>query len=452
MQWPPHGTAKIPLQLKPGSVISRKRQEMHITLVTIGTRGDVQPMVALGRGLQRAGHTVQVVADRTFESLVRSNQLEYAPLNADPRQAMQADIRKLGGNPLALLRWVNEQYQPLARQGLLDVQAASAGTDAILHSSLAFIAYHVAESRRLPTLPLYLQPFTPSRAYNVYAPGLPGWLPFKGTVNWWTAHLSNLLFFRMVYSSINTLREELLGLKPVPWHVYARLDTSQRPILYGYSPAIVPKPPDWGNWLHVTGSWFLDADPIWQPPESLLRFLESGPPPVYVGFGSTIDQDAEAMTRLVVAALSRAGQRGILLGGWSDLGSAGLPETIYRTEYVPHEWLFPQMAAVVHHGGAGTTTAGLRAGVPNVVVPYFADQAFWGWQVYKLGAGPAPILRKHLTADKLAAAIQQSVRNKGMRSAAAITGDHIRAEKGVETAVGWVEHYLLADPLIITPS
>lgn len=424
---------------------------MHISLVTIGTRGDVQPVVALGLGLQRAGHTIQILTDRTFEAFIRDFGLEYAPLKADPRQAMQVDIRQMGGNPLALLRWVSEQYQPLARQGILDIQNASKGTDAILHSSLAFIAYHVAESRGLPTMPLYLQPFTPSRAYNVYAPNLPDWLPFKGKLNWWGAHLINLLFFRMIYASINALREELLSLDPVPWRVYAGLDTSRRPILYGYSPTVVPKPADWGEWLHVTGNWLLDPDADWQPPADLLHFLEAGPTPVYVGFGSMIDHEAESMTRLVVAALAQAKQRGILLGGWSDLGAAGLPQTIFRAGYVPHDWLFPRMAAVVHHGGAGTTAAGLRAGVPNVVVPYFADQAFWGQRVWKLGAGPPPILRKHLAAERLATAIQQAVSMPTMHQAAAIVGEKIRAEKGVENAVRWIEHYLQAGRAAILP-
>jgi UDP:flavonoid glycosyltransferase YjiC (YdhE family) len=171
----------------------------------------------------------------------------------------------------------------------------------------------------------------------------------------------------------------------------------------------------------------------------LLDFLANGPPPVYVGFGSMVDRDQEAVSRIVMEALRQTGQRGILLAGWGGLGAADLPGSLFRVEAASHDWLFPRMAAVIHHGGAGTTAAGLRAGVPNVVVPQFGDQFFWGWRVHTLGAGPRPIPRNELTAAKLAEAIRQAIRDEAMQRRAAELGRQILAENGVEAAVKLIE-------------
>ena len=163
---------------------------------------------------------------------------------------------------------------------------------------------------------------------------------------------------------------------------------------------------------------------------------------MYVGFGSMVDHERERMTRLIVDAVGVARQRAILLGGWSDLGSTELPDSIFRVDSVPHDWLFPRVAAVVHHGGAGTTAAGLRAGLPTVIVPFTVDQPFWGWRVHELGVGPNWILRKKLTAENLAAAIDQAVHDQAMARRAEEFGRMIRAEDGLGAAVHLVEGFM----------
>jgi len=206
-------------------------------------------------------------------------------------------------------------------------------------------------------------------------------------------------------------------------------------MLYCYSPAVVPRPPDWSEHAHVTGYWFLDHLPDWQPPHDLVDFLESGPPPVYVGFGSMTSRDPEKTSRIVLDALRQSGQRGVIATGWGGLSQSGLPGEVFVTEAVPHDWLFPRMAAVAHHGGAGTTGAGLRAGVPSIIIPVTDDQPFWGRRVNALGAGPAPIPRKRLTAERLAHAISVAVTDDSIRKRAAELGETIRAEDGVGNAV-----------------
>jgi UDP:flavonoid glycosyltransferase YjiC (YdhE family) len=337
---------------------------------------------------------------------------------------------------------VQRQFGPLARRYTAELLAASQGTDLLLANPLAFAAFHVAERLGVPCLPAYLQPVTPTTAW-VASTGaaFPAWLPGRGRLNFMSAHLSNQLFFRLMLPTINACRTEVLGLAPLPWSLYATLDVAPEPILYGYSRHVVPIPPDWGPWLHVTGYWFSEPDPDYRPPAELLRFLEAGPPPVYFGLGSMVDQDAADVTRLVIRALAMTGKRGILLGGWSNLGAASLPPMVFRIESAPHDWLFPRMAAVAHHGGAGTTAAGLRAGVPTVIIPFFADQPFWGQRVAALGVGPAPVPRRKLTAERLAAALDAATGDPQMRRRAVEVAEALRGEDGVGAAVAIVEQF-----------
>jgi UDP:flavonoid glycosyltransferase YjiC (YdhE family) len=210
-------------------------------------------------------------------------------------------------------------------------------------------------------------------------------------------------------------------------------------LLYGYSAHVLPRPTDWGDFIHVTGYWFLEPPAGWQPPSDLVQFLEAGPPPVYIGFGSMFSRDPEATADLAIQALARSGQRGVLYGGWGGLKKAQLPETVFMADALPHSWLFPRMAAIVHHGGAGTTAAALRSGIPSIVTPFFGDQPFWGQRVAALGAGPQPIPRRRLTVDSLAKAIQIARTDEKMHKRAADLGERIRAERGIEQAASLIE-------------
>jgi sterol 3beta-glucosyltransferase len=420
---------------------------MKIVLVTAGSRGDVQPYVALGRGLQRNGHKVTMVTDPSFADLARSGGLDFAGTQIITQEVMQTELKAMGGSPWKLTRWMERNFKPLAKGFFQDVYDISAGADAILYSTLAFVGFHVAQARKIPPLAVYTVPITPTRYFpNPSAAIPPAWLPLAGLYNYGSMWAANLGFIALIYSTVNEGRLRL-GLHAAPWQAYARLATAPIPILYGYSSLVLPKPPDWGDWLHVCGYWTMEAPNTWEPPGDLTAFLEAGSAPVYVGFGSMVDQEAARATEIVIQALQLAGQRGILLGGWAGLGRAGLrggslPETIFQIDTVPHSWLFPRVSAVVHHGGAGTTAAGLRAGKPSLVVPYFADQPFWGWRVAQLGAGPKPIMRKRLNARYLAAGIRQIVGDEGMRQRALELGEKLRMEDGVGNGVRLIERTL----------
>jgi UDP:flavonoid glycosyltransferase YjiC (YdhE family) len=241
-------------------------------------------------------------------------------------------------------------------------------------------------------------------------------------------------------SADKVARQKVLDLPPAPfWGPYNADPIRDMPILYGYSPSVLPPPDDWGDSVHVTGYWFLDAKEEWTPPPALVEFLEAGPPPVYVGFGSMSQRKPQETAALILQALAQANQRGILLSGWSGMREIAAPDTVYVIHSVPHSWLFPRVAAVVHHGGAGTTAAGLRAGGPSIVIPFFGDQPFWGQRVAQLGVGPRPIPRKKLTAERLTQAIHQAVSDQEMRQRAAVLGQRIREEDGIARAVAVVQ-------------
>jgi UDP:flavonoid glycosyltransferase YjiC (YdhE family) len=416
---------------------------MKITINAFGSRGDVQPYVALGVGLSAAGHEVLFVTHRIFETLVLEHKLTFFPIEYDPRDVLLAKaVSDIGGNPIRLNRWMADNFRPLLGDIFRLTLAAAENADLILNSALSIAGYHVSEKLGTLAMGAYLQPVTPTREFATFSARLlPHWLPLRGLYNYYTTKFSNQLFFSMTRKLVNECRAEILDLPPLSRSYYWRVDSPSwtTPILYGFSPSVIPRPADWGINQHITGYWILERNSAFEPPAELVKFIDSGPGPISIGFGSMVDHERDILTQIVIEALDKAGQRGVLLGGWSDLSQQKLPDNIYPVDFVPHEWLFPKMAAVVHHGGAGTTAAGLRAGIPSVIVPFFADQPFWGIRVYELGAAPKPIPRKKLTSDKLAKAIQTAVNDSAMRRMAADIGNGISSEDGVVEAIKVIE-------------
>ena len=419
---------------------------MKITINTFGTRGDIQPYIALGLGLRQAGHSVRIVTHQIFDAFVKEYGLNCYPLHLDPRQVLLNEaLSELGHNTFRINRWMRENFKPALRDIFEATLTANRDAELMLNSGLSLAGWHVAEKLDILALATYLWPVTPSRHLPAATGTIPPtWLPFRGTINYLSTKLSNQLFFHLMLPLINQCRKEVLDLHPKKAREYWSLDSARNAtaLIYGYSSAVIPKPPDWSSNQQITGYWFLDTMKQYQPETALLDFLANGPPPIYVGFGSMVDREQEAISQIVIEALRKTGQRGILLGGWSELGSGNLPDSIFRVDTVSHDWLFPRVAAVVHHGGAGTTAAGLRAGVPSVIVPSFGDQFFWGWRVQELRVGPRPIPRNKLTAVKLAGAIQQAIGDEVIKHKAAQVGQQICAENGVGTAVNLIEAFI----------
>jgi len=425
-----------------------------VTIVTAGSRGDVQPYLALGVGLASAGLRVRLATHENFRATVEAHGLEFAPVTGDPQAVLRApgaDRWLASGRRRGALGFAREMRRlagPLFTNSLDDFWHAADGADALLYSLVCTPVWQVAERLGIPSWGAYLQPATRTGAFP--AVGFPPAPHLGATFNRATHRAVEQLAWRPFRRALDAWRDRTLSAPPMPsGGPFALMGRQQAPVLYGFSRAVVPPPADWPPAVRVTGYWFLDEPAGWQPPDALARFLADGPPPVYIGFGSMTPQNATRLTRIALDALALAGVRGLLGSGWGTLGSGELPSWAHAVGDVPHAWLFPRTAAVVHHGGAGTTGAGFRAGVPSIIVPLGFDQGFWGARAHALGVGPRPIPRRQLTAERLAAAIRHALKDD-TRHRAAMLGLRIRGEDGVGDAVaavtaGLAAHYRVAD-------
>ena len=413
---------------------------MKIAIVASGTRGDVQPYIALGKGLRTQGHQVQVLTSDDFEGLVSGAGLTFSSTGSSLEAMLQSeDWRKAmeGGNFLKILARMTAEMKRRAHESVSKLPTLLEGSELIV-TGMAGLGgtYSIAENLNIPVIQAYVFPITPT---SRFAGPLTPKLPIGGVAN----RLSFIAVQQMLWQSTriaDVITRKELGMPRGSWFgPYAALKRKRVPLVYGYSNAVLPRPDDWDALTHVTGYWFLEPDAGWTPPADLMAFLEAGAPPVYIGFGSMGNRNPEETTQIALKALALSGQRGVLASGWGGLSQSKLPETVHMLSSVPHSWLFPRMAAVVHHGGAGTTAAGLQAGIPSIIVPFFGDQPFWGARVAALGVGPTPIPKKRLSAERLAEAITQAVRDAEMRQRAATLGERIRAEDGVAKAVAIIE-------------
>lgn len=406
---------------------------MQVVILATGTRGDVQPYVALGLGLKAAGHQVRFVSSRTFGDFVCDRGLAFHPLSVDVKQVLNSEegteILQKGSNPIQFLRLYRKLMQPYIERQLQESWQACQGADALIYSPLSFGCTSFGEKLRVPHFLAKIQPVGETRAFP--SPVTPPGIKLGGLYNLLTYKMVRLASKRTLTPPVKEWLQAHLDISPAQSWRQLRYQKAQ---LFGFSNFVVPKPYDWpANW-HVTGYWVLEQ-PQHQASSDLVKFLAAGPPPVYIGFGSMKSRSPQQLTQLALNALALSGQRGVLLTGWGGLSQIDVPETVHVVDSAAHDWLFPQMAAVVHHGGSGTTAASLRAGVPTVITPFVADQPFWGDRIYKLGVGPAPIQQKKLTAKTLATAISEAVSNPEYKSRSQHLSQKVNAENGVERAV-----------------
>lgn len=391
-------------------------------------------MLALGQRLRADGHAVVLGAPPGFRQDAASAGLEFHPIGQDAREYMQAHAADYVGGAARgafalhrhLLAEVDVQFRA--------VPAAVAGCDLVLAAGLQVAAASIAEQLGI------------RYSYVAYCPALiesrehaPIMLPLPGMPRWFNRPAWRALRFayqRTLRPHINRHRRAL-GLAPVS-DLYHHLLT-RRPLL-ATDVELAPVPPDSNPWPIQTGYLHPEEPAGAALPDALERFLATGPPPVYVGFGSMSCADPQRTTRAIIRALHGAGQRGVISHGWARLAEDALPATICAAGDVSHAALFPRMAAVVHHGGAGTTATAARAGVPQLIVPHIADQFFWGRRVAAVGIGDAPWARKDLDAERLGSAISRLVANHGARHRAAELGTRLRRRRPAVEAVAALEH------------
>ena len=420
---------------------------MRIDILAIGSQGDVQPTVALGLGLQKAGHRVRIVTLGGFEQVVRSQGLEHLCIGDSPRDiantAAGIDWVEHRTGAIGFVRGFVRVAKAMIETGIANYWPASRDAEALILTPLGIpVGAHIAERLGTPQVRIS---YAPTRQDWAGRENLP--TAVRADVEALMVAGFRLLLWSNLREVTNTARRKILALPPLPRSEPSNaMDRQGIPLLEAYSPAVVPRPSNWDSWIHVTGYWFLDETAGWKPTTELVDFLGAGAPPVFVGFGSTPFPAPDATTNTVVDALTRAGQRGVVVSGGSGLRTGRLTGDVLSIDSVPHSWLLPQACAAVHHGGAGVTGAALRAGLPSVVVPLFGDQPFWAQRVFNLGAGPRPIPARRLSMGSLATAICRATADETLRHRAACIGRQIRAEDGVARAVEAIQSYLAVAP------
>ena len=410
---------------------------MKITLFAAGSQGDIQPCVALGKALAQAGYAVRLAAPENFASFVAEHGLPFYPLRGDVQQIMAGDtarefMQSGGANPLRSISAIRKLVAPVVMQMAEDLYAACQDTHALICLGVfSAFGHSISSALHLPLINLEPAPLLPTRAFAA-----PSW-PLQRDLGGLHNFFSGLAMLQVVWlwyrPFVNDFRRRL-GLPSLSAAGFYR-SLRSTPMISAYSPSIIPHPPDWPPDLHVVGYFFLDGHLGYTPPPELQSFLDAGDPPVYIGFGSMAGRHPQRLAGLVSDALALSRQRGVLLTGWGGLGGASAPGNLFILESAPHSWLFPRMAALVHHGGAGTTAEGLRAGVPAVIVPFAFDQSFWGARLAALGLGPPPLPLKQLTASRLADAITFAVSHPATRQRAQACGAAIRLQDGLGNAV-----------------
>ncbi len=421
----------------------------RIVVVTTGTHGDVIPYLALSKGLQAAGHRVKLIASNEFTDLAAEHQIEFVSIGVDSTDFFKSTAGKevIGGNAFRIMRAMKHFFIPAVEKMLQSVWQETQDADLIIYNYSVLSGSHIMEKLQIPGIACsYLPVLSPTGNFPLF--GLPDWGKTLNKISYSLNRLSSLPYNKV----IQRWRKQHLGLPVRPRLADDLVLNNERiPVMYNSSPNVLDMVADKKNKIKATGYWFLDevsghdepnVDPEAQICAELKAFLQAGPEPVYITFGSMVHKNPRQLTKTVVDALQKTGNRGILGIANGGLADIDLPDTVLSVSNVPYDWLFQRVKAVVHHGGYGTTMSVLRSAKPSLICPFFQDQPFWGNLIYRSGLGGEPIPYKQLTVDKLAAAIELICADQKMQAKLLELREKIKHEQGVATAVQFVQGVL----------
>lgn len=443
---------------------------LNIVIMVIGSRGDIQPFLKVGKLLKEDyGHRVRIATHPAFKNFVEQDSgLEFFSVGGDPAELMAFMVKNPGLMPSvstvrageigrkrdsmyemfqgfwrACINATDDEHDTSNLKMMGDKHPFVA--DAIIANPPCFAHVHCAERLGVPLHLMFTFPYSPTQQFPHPLANIKKSNVDANYTNFMSYPLVEMMTWQGLGDLVNRFRVKTLGLEPVStlW-APGQLFRLKVPYTYMWSPGLIPKPADWGPEIDISGFVFLDLASSFEPPESLAKFLEAGEPPVYIGFGSIVVDDPDKFTSLIFDAVRKVGCRALVSKGWGGLGDEGsTPENIYMLENTPHDWLFPRVGAVVHHGGAGTTAVGLKCGKPTMIVPFFGDQPFWGSIVAQAGAGAHKATPyKRLDVDALAEGIRQCLSPEAKTAAEKIAQDIVDEGDGAKNAVASFHRHL----------
>jgi sterol 3beta-glucosyltransferase len=418
---------------------------MNITLMAFGSRGDVQPFLALAVALRERGHSVTLAAPADFEAQINAYGIPYIRVPISNMEVLQQEttkeVTRKGITPATLIAFWREvipEFKRALHTTTQEVAETAKNADLLIaHGFLIPSAYSIHQHLQIPLMLTIAAPIVSTRMFPSPAfPPIPFGQRFFNPLSY------NLLVRGVISFMIEPMKifRKSVGLPTLSaGKVIQILNSGQIPIVMHYSRHLMPLPSDWSANVHVVGAWTLPSHPDWTPPDALTTFLAQGEPPVFFGFGSMPVSNPVQMGQTISEALRLANLRGVLQAGWAGLVHEA--DHLITIGDTPHDWLFPQMAAIVHHGGSGTTHSALLAGKPALIVPFMADQPMWGRRLAELGVGVPPIPPKKLTPERLADALRTLTQDSAMRQRAAELGALMRVEDGLAATCELVERY-----------
>lgn len=413
---------------------------MKVTVITGGSRGDVQPYLALGKELKSREHEVTIQTYPFYEDEVAGNGLGFYRLTGDP-QAIVSSLLKAGNNPVAYAREFRKATEPTLRDNLDETLSACEGADVIVQATVGALGYIVGKELNIPVVGAGFQPLF-SITGEFPSSVILGGIPISSSYNRFSYRLTRQLFWQTLWPSLSPIVREKFGGTQLPmFGPFSGIDDGSIPCLYGWSPELLPQPEGWGNWTKVTGFWFTKSQLNWTPPADLVEFLENSTRTIAIGFSSLSFGNNQQLISALDHAVSSLGLKAVLLTGWSELGNYYVSNNLYVIDEAPHEWLLSKSQAFVQHGGLGSLAAALRARIPVVSIPHSADQRFWAARAWGKGLSMRPLNPRQLSSEKLADAIFHAIADSEIRERAENIGEKVNMEDGVGVAAEVLEDW-----------
>lgn len=412
-----------------------------IAILTAGSTGDVLPFIALAKALKSCGANPVLSTGKSFQALADTHQVDFVPIPLDPREMLKEEIdqNRFTEN---FFRHLNRQRKILEPK-LLDSyniwwQVAKTA-DILIYHPLAFCGVHIAEKLGIPSfMSASIPVITPTKDFMIPLSGYKD----LGVFNKLSYKLATYLLIGF-YPMTNQWRQQVLGLKSMGiFQDVLKCNGKPLPVLYSYSKSVLPESTDWLDHVNVSGYWFLDQQKGWQPPESLKHFLNRGEPPIYIGFGSMPGTNSAKLTAVIKEVVENSSYRYIIATGWGGLQKFEADNDVFFIDAAPHEWLFPKVSAVIHHGGSGTTAAGLRFAKPSIICPFMLDQFFWSDLLYKNKVIEKPIAQKRLNAEILLKTIDVTLSSTLLQENIKAIATGINRENGCDNAISFISDYI----------